>query len=125
MALCEWLEESGGIDQIQRQSLKPLRRNLLSVHGIGPETADDILLYALGKPVFVIDAYTRRLFSRLGLLRANETYENLRLSFESVLRPNVGMFNQYHALIVVHGKNICKRQAECAECCLAELCDGA
>ncbi|HEC27631.1 MAG TPA: endonuclease III domain-containing protein [Gammaproteobacteria bacterium] len=124
MALCEWLEESGGIDQIQRQSLKALRRNLLSVHGIGPETADDILLYAFDRPVFVIDSYTRRLFSRLGLIRREADYESLRGCFEKALERDMGVFNQYHALIVVHAKGTCKKQPRCEACCLAVLCDG-
>jgi len=123
-SLCQWLGESGGIRRLKQQPLRSLRKDLLAVHGIGPETADDILLYALGKPVFVIDAYTRRLFSRLGLLQADESYEMLRMKFEVALKMDVGTFNQYHALIVVHAKDVCKKKPVCAECCLAALCDG-
>ncbi len=123
-ALCLWLDQQGGVDRIIRQSSADLREDLLAVYGIGPETADDILLYALGEPVFIIDAYTRRLFSRLGLLQSDEPYEVLRKKFESALQMDAGIFNQYHALIVVHAKNTCKKQPVCSECCLAGVCDG-
>jgi len=124
MALCEWLEVRGGIDQIKRQSLMSLRKDLLGVHGIGPETADDILLYAFDRPVFVIDAYTRRLFSRLGLIQRDVSYEALRGCFEQSLERDVEVFNQYHALIVVHAKGTCKKQPRCEMCCLSGWCDG-
>jgi endonuclease-3 related protein len=122
MALCEWLLEYDDIDQLKRLPLKSLRNDLLAVHGIGPETADDILLYALDKPVFVIDAYTRRLFSRLGLVEQDESYEKLQCRFEHALESRVEMFNQFHALIVVHAKTICKKQALCEKCVLQPEC---
>ena len=122
MALCEWLCEQGNIDQLKLRTLKSLRKELLAVHGIGQETADDILLYALGKPVFVIDAYTRRLFSRLGLIKHDETYEKLQRSFEQALESNVEIFNQFHALIVTHAKNTCQKIPACKECCLQKEC---
>ncbi len=121
-ALCQWLEEQGGIEQFRLQQLTPLRKDLLGVHGIGPETADDILLYAFSKPVFVIDGYTRRLFSRLGLIQADLAYEVLRRDFELALAGDVELFSQYHALIVVHAKNICRKQPLCMECCLRNIC---
>ena len=121
-ALCHWLEEQGGIAQLKQRRLALLRRNLLGVFGIGPETADDILLYALDKPVFVIDAYTRRLFSRLGLVQADAAYETLQGGFEQALDGETELFNQYHALIVVHAKNICQKQPLCMECCLRMVC---
>lgn len=121
-ALCQWLEEQGGITQLGQQQLTPLRKELLGVHGIGPETADDILLYAFNKPVFVIDAYTRRLFARLGLIQADATYETLQGGFEQALDGETELFNQYHALIVVHAKNICRKQPLCMECCLRNIC---
>jgi len=122
MALCEWLCDQGNIDQLKLRTLKSLRKDLLSVHGIGPETADDILLYALDKPVFVIDAYTRRLFSRLGMLDYKANYGCLKLGFEQSLDNNVELFNQYHALIVVHAKNICQKKPVCKKCCLQNEC---
>ncbi len=122
MALCEWLCDQGNIDQLKLRTLKSLRKDLLSVHGIGPETADDILLYALDKPVFVIDAYTRRLFSRLGMLDYKANYGRLKLGFEQSLDNDVELFNQYHALIVVHAKNICQKKPVCKKCCLQNEC---
>ncbi|MFV2057418.1 MAG: endonuclease III domain-containing protein [Thiohalomonadales bacterium] len=122
MALCEWLEDRGGIDKIKLKPLKLLRQDLLAVHGIGPETADDILLYALDKPTFVIDAYTRRLFSRLGLITHDMNYDILRGHFEQALERDVAVFNQYHALIVVHAKGICKKLPVCERCCLKGEC---
>ena len=121
-ALCQWLVEKNDIDQLKQLPLKELRKELLGVHGIGPETADDILLYALHKPVFVIDAYTRRLFSRLGLIQHDDGYEKLRSCFELALDVDVELYNQYHALIVVHAKDICQKQPQCEICCLAEDC---
>ncbi|MGB5226106.1 MAG: endonuclease III domain-containing protein [Arenicellales bacterium] len=123
-ALCQWLADKNEIDQLKQLPLKELRKELLGVHGIGPETADDILLYALDKPVFVIDAYTRRLFSRLGLIQHDDGYENLRRGFEQALDESVELYNQYHALIVVHAKGICQKQPQCEKCCLAEDCIG-
>ena len=123
-ALCQWLADKNEIDQLKQLPLKELRKELLGVHGIGPETADDILLYALDKPVFVIDAYTRRLFSRLGLIQHDDGYENLRRGFEQALDQSVELYNQYHALIVVHAKGICQKQPQCEKCCLAEDCIG-
>ena len=102
-----------------------LRQSLLSVHGIGPETADDILLYAFSRPVFVIDAYTRRLFSRLGIIAGDEPYETLRVLIEQTLGADVELFNEYHALIVQHAKDICRTRPECARCTLNERCPAA
>lgn len=122
IALCEWVLAYEDIDQLKGLPLKSVRKDLLAVHGIGPETADDILLYALDKPVFVIDAYTRRLFSRLGLVNHDDTYEELQQSFEQALDNKVEIFNQYHALIVVHAKNICQKNPVCGQCCLQKEC---
>jgi endonuclease-3 related protein len=121
-AFCEWLIQQGGTKRIAGLSTEVLRAELLSVHGIGPETADDILLYAFNRPVFVIDAYTRRLFQRLGLIKGNEQYEVLRLMFETKLDKNVPLFNEYHALIVAHAKDICRPRPRCATCKLGAFC---
>jgi endonuclease-3 related protein len=99
-----------------------LRRHLLAVHGIGPETADSIILYAAGKPVFVIDAYTRRIFSRLGLAPERDSYAAYQALFMENLPADAQMFNEYHALLVCLGKNVCRRQPLCAECCLEDIC---
>ena len=121
-ALCEWLMQQGGVRRLARQPTDKLRHALLSVHGIGPETADDILLYAFARPVFVIDAYTRRIFARLGLVEGREDYEELRQLFESRLDSDVSLFNEYHALIVAHGKDICRPRPRCMHCRLRTLC---
>jgi len=99
-----------------------LRSELLAVHGVGPETADSILLYAGNKPVFVIDAYTRRIFSRLGLTPAEDTYGNYQALFSINLPQDTRLFNEYHALIVRHAKEHCRKQPVCADCCLKDIC---
>jgi len=128
-AFCHWYLEQGGHAALAQMPTGELRRRLLGVKGIGPETADDILLYAFERPVFVIDAYTRRLFTRLGLVSGAEDYERLRELFEGALRERtpdpVALFNEYHALIVMHGKDYCRKRPNCANCCLAARCPAA
>lgn len=119
-AFCRWLLEQGGEKRLARWSTEKLRNALLAVHGIGPETADDILLYAFNRPVFVIDAYTRRIFGRLGLVEGDEDYESLRATFEGSLKGNAQVFNEYHALIVNHGKDVCRNRPRCEHCCLGK-----
>ena len=124
-AFCKWLIEQGGVAKLKKMPTEALRHALLSVHGIGPETADDILLYAFDRPVFVIDAYTRRIFARLGLIKGDESYETLRAMFEQALGKDVVLLNEYHALIVIHGKDICRKRPLCNACCLAKVCPSA
>src|SRR5581483_5924045 len=81
-----------------------------------------ILLYAFDRPVFVIDAYTRRIFHRLGAIRGTEDYETLRRLFERTLGVDAALYNEYHGLIVRHGKEVCRARPLCASCCLADLC---
>jgi endonuclease-3 related protein len=119
LSLCRFLQQYPALEALDTDML---RKRLLSVHGIGPETADDILLYAFSRPVFVIDAYTRRLFSRLGLIRHDHGYENLRTGFETALQRDSSLFNEYHALIVVHAKAHCRTKPICMDCPLIELC---
>lgn len=114
--LCVWLHQQRGLGQLRKWSTAELREGLLSVNGIGPETADDILLYAFERPVFVIDAYTRRLLSRLGLITGDEHYETLRAAFETALTPDPALYNEYHALIVRHAKQKCSVAADCLHC---------
>lgn len=121
-AFCEWLIQQGGAKRLARRPTQTLRRQLLDVHGIGPETADDILLYAFKRPVFVIDAYTRRLFQRLGVIEGEEAYEALRNRFEISLPSDTQLFNEYHALIVAHAKYVCRKRPLCHSCQLAALC---
>ncbi len=119
---CVFLLEKGGEEALRREETAVLRKALLEVHGVGPETADDMLLYAFQRPVFVIDAYTRRIFYRLGLAQGSESYEALRQGFESALGPDVDLFNEYHALIVRHAKEACGKKPDCGACCLADIC---
>lgn len=121
-SMCGWLIAQGGVRALARMNTHDLRAALIAVHGIGPETADDIALYAFNRPVFVIDAYTRRIFARLGLIKGEEGYEHLRHWFENDLDPDVAMFNEYHALIVKHGKDVCRKRPRCGECCLRACC---
>ncbi len=118
---CRWYLQQRGWEKLSLRNTGELRRALLSVNGIGPETADDILLYAFERPVFVIDAYTRRLFSRLGVIEGNESYEELRTRFETELgTDDPQLFNEYHALIVRHAKEACSKRPACHRCCLAK-----
>jgi len=123
-AFLAWLEARGGKSGSVRRALAgPLgevRESLLAVHGVGPETADSILLYAGDRPVFVIDAYTRRVLSRHGMPRATDApYDELRALFESGLPRSVRLYNEFHALLVRLGKERCrKRGPRCAECLL-------
>lgn len=122
---CAWYLAAGGLAPLQKLETPVLRRALLGVNGIGPETADDILLYAFERPVFVIDAYTRRLFSRLRLVTGEESYEELRHYFEQSLgrsADKVLLFNEYHALIVAHAKQVCRTRPLCEVCCLRRRC---
>lgn len=121
-SFCRAFLEAGGLDGLGKLETSDLRRLLLSIHGVGPETADDMLLYAFQRPVFVVDAYTRRIFERLGMLRGGEGYEPVRNGFERALGPDLSLFNEYHALIVHHGKYVCRTTPRCAECCLNPRC---
>ncbi|MBI4550605.1 MAG: endonuclease III domain-containing protein [Candidatus Omnitrophica bacterium] len=101
---------------------KELREQLLSVNGIGPETADSILLYAAGKPFFVVDAYTRRIFSRHGFVPSDVSYQELQSFFMDRLKPERHFFNDYHAQIVHIGKTYCRtKNPACAQCPLEFL----
>ncbi len=107
----------GNLKKIAAQNTQELRAQLLSVNGIGPETADSILLYALNKPVFVVDAYTKRIFSRHGLAGEDDDYDAVQKIFTQHLRKDVKLFNEYHALLVRLGKEFClKRRPECDIC---------
>lgn len=120
--LCRFLAANGGLEGLANRPLDEARRGLLDVKGIGPETADDILLYALHRPVFVIDTYTRRLLQRFRLASGTEPYEALRLGFEEALGPDVNLYQQYHALIVMHAKEACRKSPVCPDCALLSGC---
>jgi len=124
-AFCRWYRQAGGFPELERLPTAELREALLAVRGVGPETADDILLYAFERPVFVVDAYTRRLFSRFGLCRGDEPYEHLRQGVEAAVGADTRFFNELHALIVRHTKEVCRARPRCADCVLAGRCPAA
>ncbi len=128
---CHWYLAQNGFDALNALDTESLRHGLLSVNGVGSETADDIMLYAFNRPVFVVDAYTRRIFSRLGLVDDKIGYEALRDKFETefidikrkiTAEIRVAHYNEYHALIVVHGKDFCRTKPRCEVCCLNKQC---
>jgi len=107
----------GRSDKMAAQDKSELRRQLLSVNGIGPETADSILLYALDKPIFVVDSYTKRILSRHRLILDSATYEEVQSLFMRNLPCSAKLFNEYHALLVRLGKEFClKRSPRCQFC---------
>lgn len=112
----------GELLQLLAQPLTVARAELLALPGIGPETADSILLYAGGHPTFVVDAYTRRLGERLGVLDGGEGYEAVRHLFMDELPADAPMYNEYHALIVHHAKVYCRKTPLCADCPLLRDC---
>jgi endonuclease-3 related protein len=115
-SLCQWLTDHNGIESLHELDSNELRLSLLAVHGIGPETADDILLYAFNRPVFVIDTYTRRLLITLGLIDGKEGYEVLRQLFQMNVPADPALYNEYHALIVRHAKQKCSQITGCIHC---------
>lgn len=108
--------------RISAMDLAVLRDELLSVRGIGPETADSILLYALGKKIFVVDAYTRRILSRTGHLRGDEEYHEIQRLFHARFRGDVAAYNEFHALLVRLGKEVCNTLPRCGGCPIARAC---
>lgn len=109
----------GSMARMAKRPLDALRPELLALHGIGPETADDILLYACEKPVFVVDAYTRRILSRHGLVEPEIGYEALRAFFETHFAPDLHRYKEFHGLIVWTGRDYCRTQPRCEGCPLA------
>ena len=113
---------NGSVKNLRGIRTSELRAELLSVNGIGPETADSILLYALGRRRFVVDAYTRRFLLRHNLITPTASYDNIRLMFEQGLPNSVKLYNEFHALIVNLGKNICRpKNPRCDTCPLRKL----
>jgi endonuclease-3 related protein len=123
-AFVDWLadEYGGDLDALFALDSAELRNELLSVHGVGEETADSIILYGAHQPIFVIDAYTRRIITRLGLAPQPETYAAFQALFMGNLPHDEALFNEYHALLVQHGKTVCRKNPLCADCCLSHLC---
>ncbi|MDP6548389.1 MAG: endonuclease III domain-containing protein [Candidatus Woesearchaeota archaeon] len=112
---------NGNLKELFGNDIGKLRHELLSVNGIGPETADSIVLYAAKKPIFVIDAYTKRIMNRIGF--KEESYDELQELFMDNLEHNGNIFNEYHALLVELGKNRCKTKPVCEECPLMKMCE--
>jgi endonuclease-3 related protein len=115
-------EYSGSVESMAREETAALRAKLLRVHGIGRETADAIALYAAGLPVFVVDAYTRRIFTRLGFLRGDEDYDGVQRYFTARLPARAALFNDYHAQIVRLAKEACRAKPRCRLCPLEDVC---
>ena len=112
---------NGSMKKMRVEETMSLRERLLNVNGIGPETADSILLYALEKPVFVIDAYTKRILSRHKLVSEKVVYHDLQDIFHEDLPQDVKLFNEYHALFVMLGKDFCRPKPRCEGCPLQGL----
>ncbi len=123
-SLVHWLEEGyeDDLSKLFANSTDQLRQQLLSVWGIGQETADSIILYAANQPIFVIDAYTRRIINRIGLTPDSNSYSAYQSLFMDNLPADTGLFNEYHALLVCLGKNICRSHPLCQQCCLGSIC---
>lgn len=117
-----WYQSQGEIEALQKLPTPTLRKKLLTVKGIGRETADDILVYAFHRPVFVVDAYTRRIFQRLGLSPDDENDEDLRARVESVMPEDALKLGEFHALLVAHAKAACRSRPSCEACCLRHSC---
>jgi len=123
-SFCQWLGENyeDDLDRLFSVDTGSLRQQLLAIHGIGEETADSIMLYAGNKPIFVVDAYTRRVISRIGISLDRDSYNAYQMLFMENLPGDVRLFNEYHALLVQLGKAICRKQPICRECCLKDMC---
>ncbi|MBN1614753.1 MAG: endonuclease III domain-containing protein [Deltaproteobacteria bacterium] len=122
-AFCRFLCEvyGGSLDRMFREDTGELRNRLLAVNGIGEETADSILLYAGNKPIFVVDAYTRRILQRLGLIASGVSYARIQDFFMTRLPPDASLYNQFHALFVNTGKTFCRTSPRCDGCPLNGL----
>jgi len=122
-AFINWLfsRYEGNLSKMFARDLQTLRSELLSVKGIGPETADSILLYAGNMPTFVVDAYTHRIFSRHELIPEESTYDDMKSFFEENLPKDVQLYNEYHALLVNIGKMFCKPRKVCEPCPLKDI----
>ena len=117
-----WERYDGDLDAMLSKDALKLRAELLSIYGIGEETADDIVLYAAGQPYFVIDSYTRRIMQRLRIAPTTNSYAAHQAVFHDSLPADAGLFNEYHALLDQHAKVACRKEPICSSCCLLDLC---
>lgn len=121
-AFLEWYKSYDyDLNKARRIDAEQLRAELLSIHGLGPETVDCMLVYAFDIPIFIVDAYARRIFERLGYDMPAQ-YDAFRVLVESHLSNDVQLYNEYHALLVRHGKEHCKLKPLCASCPLQKQC---
>ena len=120
-----YIKHEGDLAKFLNQELSCLRKELLSIYGIGPETADDILVYAAEKPSFIIDVYTKRILGRLGFfdIKPRAHYEDYQKLVQDQLPQDVQLFNEFHALLDNHAKLICKKSPICSECVLIDVCN--
>jgi endonuclease-3 related protein len=124
-ALARAWVDVGGEQALASMATDELRQWLLGIRGVGRETADDVVVYGFERPVFVVDAYTRRILARLGMIQGDEPYESLRSHVEAELGIGEGAtqrLNEFHALIVALGKDICRPRPNCPSCPLASDC---
>jgi endonuclease-3 related protein len=122
-AIAATILDAGGLEKLFALPADELRVRLLATHGVGAETADAIMLYAADRRVFVIDAYTQRLFRRLGLGPTRDRYDDWQRYFEDALPDaDVALFQRYHAAIVLHGKSLCRAKPRCISCPLLDRC---
>lgn len=116
-----WKQYNFSLNRVKKLEKETLRKELLNVHGIGRETADVMLLYALDKAVFVVDAYARRIFYRIGYDMPN-SYDHFRLEVEQTFPEKLDVFNEFHALLVEHAKQYCRTRPLCNKCPLSSIC---
>ena len=117
-----WGAHDGNLEAMFSQEPESLRKELLSVHGIGPETADDIMLYAAEQPYFVVDSYTKRVLERWGIQPGNASYDGFQRLFHENLPRDIRLYNEYHALFDRHAKELCKPRPACPQCFLRDIC---
>jgi endonuclease-3 related protein len=119
-AFSSWLGNNydDSLETLFKSDIDTLRARLLDIYGIGEETADSTMLYAGNRPVFVIDAYTRRIIDRIGLAPSNHDYPSYQKLFTANLPEDVKLYNEYHALLVRHAKEVCRKNPLCQRCCL-------
>jgi endonuclease-3 related protein len=123
-AFVRWLGENYGndLDELFARDVEDVRQQLLSIYGIGEETTDSIILYAAHKPSFVIDAYTRRIMKRIGIEPERDSYTAYQNLFTDNLPVDTRLFNEYHALLIILAKDVCRVRPLCQNCCLSDIC---
>jgi endonuclease-3 related protein len=121
-ALIDFLLKNPISRLIKEKDVQKLRKELLEIKGVGSETADSILLYSLKKPIFVVDAYTRRLLSRMKIIEGKETYEEIQSLFHQEIQGDKAIYNEFHALIVQHCVHVCSSKPNCSECVFESKC---